>query len=442
MAYDCFCIDLKNKNSEKNIAIIKEKFPYVKVLPFVKNYKNTIDYAVEDSKTSHVWIVTSLCDYTEFDFDYMPEQFEIDQLHTWSTFNQKEGDTFLVPKSYKKQKIKFLRDYKDVNYHVTPYLVYDNKIQEYTYDLSNAVESLPKSSTPAHEYICYKTSTGYRWPFFPSYWDDLKIVQDDDVFYIPKISLAQINNDIYDYPLIYKRHEDKTKDCFDIFFISNGEPFEQDNFDLLQKHIKIYNLKNKLVWVKNIKGRSKAYKEAATQSTTEYFYAVFAKSRIQQSFMFDYKVDRCKSKRHYIFHSYLPELDCDYGTFNINLYNRTLCKQTDNDVLDFTLSKPHEVVNTIASVALLAPDSYTAWKNGFREVSKLVYWNNKTPTVETNFRIKKWLGCNNKWLKQGAEDGKKFTIDKAYDIDAIQQTYYWDFCRNYFKEKYPTETFY
>ena len=84
----------------------------------------------------------------------------------------------------------------------------------------------------------------------------------------------------------------------------------------------------------------------------------------------------------------------------------------------------------------------TAWKNGFREVSKLVYWNNKTPTVETNFRIKKWLGCNNKWLKQGAEDGKKFTIDKAYDIDAIQQTYYWDFCRNYFKEKYPTETFY
>jgi hypothetical protein len=158
--------------------------------------------------------------------------------------------------------------------------------------------------------------------------------------------------------------------------------------------------------------------------------------------MFDYTVDRCKSKRHYIFHSFLPELGCNYGTFNINLYNKTLCEQTGNEVLDFTLSKPHEVVTTIASVSLLAPDNYTAWKNGFREVSKLVYWNKKTPTVETNFRIKKWTTCENKWLKQGAIDGKQFTIDNNYNFDSIQKSYYWDFCRTYFKQKYPNETFY
>ena len=442
MAFDCFCIDLKNKNSEKNISTIQEKFPYVKIVPFVKNYKHTIDYAVESSKTNFVWVLTSLCDYREFDFDYIPEQFETNQIHTWATYNQKEGDTFLVPKSYLKQDIKFLRDYKDVNYHITPYLSYDNDIEEYTFDLSNAVESLPKLNKLDHQYICYKSKEGYRWPFFPSYWDDLKITQDEDVFYMPKVSLEQIKNDIYDYPLIYQRHKSNTKDCFDVFFVSNGEPFEQQNYDLLKKHIDVYNLKNKLVWVKGVKGRSQAYKKAADLSNTEYFYTVFAKSRIHKNFMFDYTVDRCKSKRHYIFHSYLPELDCDYGTFNINLYNRTLCLETNNDVLDFTLSKPHEVVNKIASVALLAPDNYTAWKNGFREVSKLIYWNHKTPTVETNFRIKKWLNCNNEWLKQGAVDGKQFTIDKKYNLEAIQQTYYWDFCRSYFKEKYPNETFY
>ena len=87
MAFDCFCIDLKNKNSEKNISTIQEKFPYVKLVPFVKNYKNTIDYAVESSKTNFVWVLTSLCDYREFDFDYIPEQFETNQIHTWATYN-------------------------------------------------------------------------------------------------------------------------------------------------------------------------------------------------------------------------------------------------------------------------------------------------------------------------------------------------------------------
>ena len=94
MAFDCFCIDLKNKTNEKNITVIQEKFPQAKILPFTKNYKNTIDYAVETAKTEYVWILTSLIDYTEFDFDFIPEQFEKDQIHTWSTYNQKEGDTF------------------------------------------------------------------------------------------------------------------------------------------------------------------------------------------------------------------------------------------------------------------------------------------------------------------------------------------------------------
>ena len=443
MAFDCYCIDLKNKKSETNIEIIKEKFPYVTIIPFVKNYKHTIDYAMQNAKTSHVWVLTSLCNYKEFDFDFIPEKFQNHQIHTWATFNQKEGDTFLIPKIYLKQKIKFLRDYKDVNYHTTPYISYDNSdIKDYDYDLSNTVESLPKLKDVGHQYICYKTKTGYKWPFFASYWDDLKIVQDEDVFYIPKIALNKIKNDIYDYPLIFTRHAPTKKDCFDIFFISNGEPFERENFDLLEKHMKVYNLKNKLHWIKGVKGRSQAYKKAASESRQEYFYCVFAKSKPHKDFMFDYTVDRCKSKRHYIFHSFLPELGCDYGTFNINLYNKTLCEQTGNEVLDFTLSKSHEVVTTIASVSLLAPDNYTAWKNGFREVSKLVYWNKKTPTVETNFRIKKWTTCENKWLKQGAIDGKQFTIDNDYNFDSIQKSYYWDFCRTYFKQKYPNETFY
>jgi hypothetical protein len=91
---------------------------------------------------------------------------------------------------------------------------------------------------------------------------------------------------------------------------------------------------------------------------------------------------------------------------------------------------------------VLAPDNYTAWKNAFREVSKLVLWQNKKPTVETQYRLKKWLGTKNEWLAKGAMDGKKFTEESDYNEDIILQTYTWDFCRSKFKLLYPTEIFY
>ena len=156
MAFDCYCIDFKNKDSKKNIATIKEKFPYVEVLPFIKNFKHLLKYAAEHSKTSHAWLLSSVCDYSTVDFDFIPEQFEKDQLHVWNVPEQTEGDTFLVAKNFNEQDPKFLRDYRDINYHISDNIKYDNHIDEYYYDLSNAVESLPQTFEPRHQYICYK----------------------------------------------------------------------------------------------------------------------------------------------------------------------------------------------------------------------------------------------------------------------------------------------
>ena len=112
-----------------------------------------------------------------------------------------------------------------------------------------------------------------------------------------------------------------------------------DNFKILQNHVRRNQLRNKVYWIRGVNGRSQAYKKAAEQSRTEYFYAVFAKSMVRDDFMFDYTVDRGLSKRHRIFHSRLNELDLEYGTFNINLYSKSLCLTTqDNNILDFGLS--------------------------------------------------------------------------------------------------------
>ena len=441
MAFDCVIVDFNNKDSKRNLAVILQKFPHARTIPFISSYFDIVKSVLVESSTEYQWLLSSKIDYTDFNFDYIPEQHQSIQLHVWGNRGQDEGDTFLFPKCFLEQEVRFLRDYKDVNYHVYDGH-YDFDFYDLEYNLSNVISNLPKIQSSSSRYIKYYEKH-VDTNFYPSYWEDLKIYKDGTTFYIPKKALGDIKTQIYDYPLLYTINQPAEKDFFDIAFISNGEPFENNNFKILKDHLEKNNLKNKLYWIKGINGRTKAYKKAATKSNTEYFYAVFAKSMVKENFMFDYTVDRGLSKRHRIFHAQLKELGLEYGTFNIDLYNKSLCLDTPEDnILDFTLSQPHEVVPVVASESLLAPDNYTAWKNAFREVSKLVLWQKQKPTVETKYRLKKWLDTDNKWLARGSLDGKQFTEESDFDEDIILQSYTWDFCREKFRSLYPTETFY
>ena len=441
MAFDCVIVDFNNKDSKRNLAVILQKFPHARTIPFISSYFDIVKSVLVESSTEYQWLLSSKIDYTDFNFDYIPEQHQSIQLHVWGNRGQDEGDTFLFPKCFLEQEVRFLRDYKDVNYHVYDGH-YDFDFYDLEYNLSNVISNLPKIQSSSSRYIKYYEKH-IDINFYPSYWEDLKIYKDGTTFYIPKKALEDIKTQIYDYPLLYTINEPVEKDFFDIAFISNGEPFENDNFQILKDHLEKNNLKNKLYWIKGINGRTKAYKKAAAESNTEYFYAVFAKSMVKENFMFDYTVDRGLSKRHRIFHAQLKELGLEYGTFNIDLYSKSLCLDTsDDNILDFTLSQPHEVIPVVASESLLAPDNYTAWKNAFREVSKLVLWQKQKPTVETKHRLKKWLDTDNKWLARGSLDGKQFTEESDFDEDIILQSYTWDFCREKFKSLYPAETFY
>ena len=442
MAFDCVIVDFSNTCGGSNIKVIKDKMPHARVIPFVGSYFQVIESVINDNRTSHFWLLSSKFDYSTFDFDVIPEQHQDHQIHVWNNAGQDEGDTFLVPAVYTRQSLKFLRDYKDINYH-SYNLPYDFDCVETEYNLDTVIENLPShSQLHSSQYLRYHAGTEYQ-AVYPSYWEDLKVYRYKNDFYIPGRALETIKSQIYDYPLIQTIELPEEKDCFDIAFISNGEPFETQNYKKLQNQIQSKNLKNRLYWIKGVDGRTNAYKKAAEESLTEYFYAVFAKSQVKDSFMFDYTVDRALSKKHRIFYAHLKELGIDYGTFNIDLYNRSLCIDTAEDgILDFTLSQPHEVVPITASETVLSPDNYTAWKNAFREVSKLIYWQHHKPTVETNFRLGKWLSCENEWLRKGAIDGKKFTEEINFSETAILETYSWDFCRNRFKTAYPTEVYY
>ena len=60
MAFDCVFVDFNvNKDNKK---IILDQFPYAKVVPFIKSYKEVVDCFIQSSQTEYLWILTSLCD--------------------------------------------------------------------------------------------------------------------------------------------------------------------------------------------------------------------------------------------------------------------------------------------------------------------------------------------------------------------------------------------
>ena len=115
----------------KNIEFYKSPLANTRTVPFVDSYFDILKAVVNDVKTEYFWFFASFCKLdTNFDWNYIPEQHEKDQIHVWYTTHpmgglNKEGNVFLIPtQKFKEQmnSLKFLRDFKDINYHASPVL--------------------------------------------------------------------------------------------------------------------------------------------------------------------------------------------------------------------------------------------------------------------------------------------------------------------------------
>ena len=93
----------------------------------------------------------------------------------------------------------------------------------------------------------------------------------------------------------------------DIIFISYDEPSAEKRYKELKKRFP------RVKWAKNIIGQTLAYMAAASMSETDYFFAVFPKLEIVDSFNFDIQPDRLKNPCHYIFHCKNPVNGLEYG---------------------------------------------------------------------------------------------------------------------------------
>jgi hypothetical protein len=227
---------------------------------------------------------------------------------------------------------------------------------------------------------------------------------------------------------------------FDVVFIHNNEPQAIDNLKHLQRHIKTLN--NKLHIVQGIKGRKNAYHAAAKLSTTEYFYAVFAKLKVDGNFKFDFVPDTLKSPRHYIFDCYNPVIDYAYGHQAVILYNKEMVLQNEGKGLDFTLDQTHDHIPILSAESLFYTDPLVCYRTAFREIVKLLYNKHTKPTVENNYILEKWLdpgllpGAS--YVKAAGHDACDFVNTYKNNFEKLFQSYEWEYVDKKYKNRFTS----
>ena len=167
----------------KNIKEWQSSLTNTRVVPFVESYFSVIKSCIEDIRTEYFWVFASFLKLDKFDFDYIPEQFEKDQMHVWYTTHplgglNQEGNILLIPtKQFKEQlkNLKFLRDYKDINYHAELDL-WQPPCPRVYFKLKCPVDDYNKSDPMFYKWMINNDLQGvYKPNFYPSFWEDVKL---------------------------------------------------------------------------------------------------------------------------------------------------------------------------------------------------------------------------------------------------------------------------
>jgi len=370
----------------------------------------TIKRIVERARTEYVWVVSDLCDYTDFDFAWQPVPWEAEQIHCWASGDQKYGDTFLIPvDAFKRQAegLKVLGWYEHINWH-------SDGVHRTT--LGNMYEWIKRVDCNVK--------------FDPNLWEKRDIhvfTESGSVLLVPRDCKQHFRTQYYDYPYIL-RHTGKNiaENLLDVVYVSNGEKNADLNWDRLKK------LCPRAKRIDGVNGRAEAYKACAELSDTDWFLNVFAKCQVLDDFDFSWQPDYMQNNKHYIFDAHNPVTDLTYGHMGIIAYNKQLVLDCNEWGLDFTLSMPHASVSITASIADYATTPYETWRTAFREVVKLT----QQSDVESQYRLQQWLNVGNgdmgSWSIQGAKDALDFVAEEQ----DLQLSFEWAFLKERFDSLY------
>jgi hypothetical protein len=407
----------------------------IKTVRYFDNYKDVLTRIANTVEDEYVWIISSVCDYTNFDFSWHPEFWQSTMLHVFSSGGEKFGDTFYmhVP-SFRKRIAQFeLLDWYDVNFVGPGVPRRPMPVIEHASDTH--VEAIKTIDWAGPLAVFSTDGTVTETPTVPLWREKTKTIvplsPGASAVIVPKSAVPYIKTQAYDYPYIDRTQRHMSTDAsLDIVFIDNGEPNADINYNHLCDSVKLKQA-NRLHRSTGVNGRAAAYRAAAELSTTPWFFAVFAKLQINWSFDWSWQPDRMQEPKHYIFHARNPVNGLEYGHQAMIAYNKKLVLTNAAEGLDFTLDQAHEVVPILSGVANYHYDAWTCWRTAFRECIKLQA---SLPDVENEYRLRQWLTQDNTldhWSSKGAEDAVEYYNSVAGNFAELKNSYDWEWLSSY-----------
>ena len=403
---------------------------------YFDNYLDTLRRLIKSVPEEHefIWVCSSICDYSGFDFSWHPEQWQASMLHVFPSSGEKFGDTFFVHVPtfrYRAEKIELL-DWYDINYMNIDVPRRPLPIIQHAYDTQIQAVQEMEFAGPLAIFTVKEMDVEMAIPAVPLWRKKTKTIvplsTGASAIIFPRAALAHLQTQLYDYANIDRRQRHLMADeLLDIVFIDNGEPIAEMNWLQLPHN----NIKNQIHRSSGVNGRVAAYRAAAELSTTPWFFAVFAKLEVDNNFDWTWQPDRLQEPKHYIFHAYNPVNDLTYGHQAIIAYNRQLVLENTAPGLDFTLDQAHEVVPVLSGTANYHYDAWTCWRTAFRETIKLRH---SLPNIENESRLRAWLERDNtkdKWSQRGAEDAVEYYEAVAGDFAELRKSYDWAWLSSY-----------
>ena len=413
------------------------EYPCTMNTRYIGDYLGTLRRLLKKVTAETCWVISSECDYTNFDFTWHPSEWQNKMLHVFASDDQRFGDTFYIDiASFLKQteKLALLEWYATINF--VPDIRVPRKPIPVIYNNQDSQVSAVKEynfTGPAAIFTQDNTIiTDYpRVNLWREAEKKIMVLSSGaGTIVVPRETKTYLTTQLYDYPYIDRSQQHLYSDApLDIVFIDNGEPNADVNYTHLCDSAGLDGT-NRLHRSSGVLGRRAAYRAAAELSRTPWFFAVFAKLQINWSFDWAWQPDRMQEPKHYIFHARNPVNGLEYGHQAVIAYNRELVLTNTAPGLDFTLDQAHEVVPILSGVANYHYDAWTCWRTAFRECIKL----QNSLDVESQYRLRQWLTQDNtpeQWSRKGAEDAVEYYDAVAGDFTELKRSYDWHWLSSY-----------
>ena len=444
--FNIYYVDHSNTTSRHQYELLRLTHPDIVNTRFVDNYLDTFKRIMSTATTEYVWIINSVCDYSQFDFTWQPEPWQREMIHVFPSGNQRRGDTFYIHvESFKKQMVELeLLDWFNVINYCEDQQVERFSMPTHQYATDDLVTEI-KNYNFEFPYALFTNQKDLQLADSPCLWAKKdraveRISVAGATAIVPRDIKADLRKQIYDYPYIEEtkpRLNDYLGGQFslDIVYISNGEPDEEKWYEHL-----CYMSNTTAKWVRGVNGRTAAYQEAARQSNTPWFFAVFAKLEVlgNEFPWTTWMPDYFQEPKHYIFNSRNPLNNLEYGHQGVIAYNKRLVLENNTPGIDFTLSQAHESVPILSGIAHFNQSPWMTWRTAFREVVKLKHFMATEPTLETSHRLATWCtvaeGEYAEYCLKGANDAVLYYNQVDGDYEKLKLSFEWAWLQERFNK--------